>query len=196
MWRRVWIWKRKLKRGFVYCLRWHDVDGHMWKDVDLDGGTVWVRNTPDDLTKSGRNCVLALVPEMCDLLRGIPRKGQFVFHTQDGTSWRNNVQRNFVPIVECAGIERCFLHDLRRTFVSQLAMAGVNAAVVEKVGGHASTGTTVKYYRRIMPEALRSAQAQLRFSGVLRDISDTYRAPDGRAKREAERVVSLCSSKY
>ena len=29
MWRRVWIWKRKLKNGQTYCLRWHDDAGRI-----------------------------------------------------------------------------------------------------------------------------------------------------------------------
>ena len=29
MWRRVWIWKRKLKKGQTYCLRWHDERGRI-----------------------------------------------------------------------------------------------------------------------------------------------------------------------
>ena len=29
VWRRVWIWKRTLKAGVVYCLRWHDEHGRV-----------------------------------------------------------------------------------------------------------------------------------------------------------------------
>jgi hypothetical protein len=34
--------------------------------------------------------------------------------------------------------------------------------------------TTVKYYTRILPEALRSAQARLPFESAIADVSDTY----------------------
>ena len=29
MWQRVWIWKRKLKKGVTYCVRWYDKRGRM-----------------------------------------------------------------------------------------------------------------------------------------------------------------------
>lgn len=115
-----------------------------WDDVNLESKTVWVRNTPGSPTKSRRDRVLALVPEVCELLEQLPRSGELVFHTRDGRPWRNNVQTGFRRIVERAAIKPCTLHDLRRTFVSQLAMAGGNETVVQKLAGHASMGTTLK----------------------------------------------------
>jgi len=59
-------------------------------------------------------------------------------------------------------------------------MAGVNEAVAQKVLGHASISTTLKYYTQIMPEALRAASARLPFTAVLRetleDVSNMYHA--------------------
>jgi integrase len=59
------------------------------------------------------------------------------------------------------------MHDLRRTFVSQLAMEGVSAAVVQKLAGHAKIETTVRYYTHIMPDALRAAQARLPYADLI-----------------------------
>lgn len=52
----------------------------------------------------------------------------------------------------------------------------VNEAVVQHLAGHASIDTTLKYYTRILPQALRAAQVRLPYVQVLRDISDTYHA--------------------
>ena len=150
-----------------------------WEDIDLESGTVWVRNRPGYPTKSRKNRVLSVLPEVCEVLRQLPCRGPFVFHTQEGKPWRNNVQTGFRRIVEHAGVPRCSIQDLRRTFVSQLAMAGVNEAMVQKLAGHASIQTTLTYYTGIMPQSLRTAQARLPFSDALRDISDTYH---GRAR--------------
>jgi integrase len=92
--------------------------------------------------------------------------------------------------VKRAGIPRCTLHDLRRTFISHLAMAGVNEAVVKELAGHASISTTLRYYTRIMPQALRSAQARLPFDAVLRDVSDTYHEAAKAAKKKKARDVT------
>jgi hypothetical protein len=86
----------------------------------------------------------------------------------------NNLRRGFQKIVRRAGIKRCTFHDLRRTFVSHLAMADVNQAVVQRLAGHASITATLRYYTGTMPEALRATQGRRPFVHVLRDISDTY----------------------
>lgn len=161
-----------MRRGEILALR--------WRDVDLDEGTVWVRNTGGHETKSRKNRVLALPPEVCRLLRQLPRTGETVFGINGRKVRGDTVSRQFKQVVEKAGIEHCTLHDLRRTFVSHLAMAGVNAAVVQRLAGHASISTTVRYYTGIMPKALRAAQARLPFRSVLRDISDSYHGRSGR----------------
>ena len=116
-----------------------------------------------------------------------------VFHTREGRPLRNNLQTNFRRIVARAGIRYCSLHDLRRTFITHLAMEGVNAAVVQKLAGHSSIQTTQKYYTNILPEALRSAQARLPFGEAIRavPVSDSYHAPKERRKEETARITNL-----
>ena len=66
------------------------------------------------------------------------------------------------------------MHDLRRTFVSHLAMAGVNEAVVRELAGHSSITTTLCSCTGIISETLRDAQCRLPYVDVLQDVSDTY----------------------
>lgn len=167
-------WKVLIALGITTGMRRGEMLALRWEDMDLRTQTVWVRNKPGHLTKSRRNRVLALVPEVCELLMQLPRSGELIFYTRDGKRWRNNLQRDFACIVKKAGIKACTIHDLRRTFVSHLAMAGVNEATVQKLAGHASISTTIKYYTDIMPEALRRAQDRLPFKKVLRIVSDSY----------------------
>jgi len=84
-----------------------------------------------------------------------------------------------------AEIRRCTFHDLRRTFVSHLAMAGVNEAVVQQLAGHTSMATTLKYHTGIMPEALRAAQVQLPYVDVVKAISDSYHEPIRLVRRKS-----------
>jgi len=83
------------------------------------------------------------------------------------------------------------LRYLRRTFVRQLAMAGVSAAVAQRLAGHASIATTVKYYTGIMPEALREAAGRLPFGSVISDISKSYRRPVGAVSGRKGKIVRL-----
>ena len=126
-----------MRRGELLALR--------WEDVDLQSATIWVRNTPGHRTKSRRNRALVLRGEVAALLRLLPCRGTLVFGGRDGPLRGDTVTKGFAEIVRKAGISRCTLHDLRRTFVSHLANAGVSAALVQKLAGHSAIATTVKY---------------------------------------------------
>jgi len=125
----------------------------------------------------------------------LPKKGEFVFQTDEGRLWRNNVGRDFQVVVKRSRIRRCTIHDLRRTFVSHLAMAGVNEAVARELAAYSSITTTLRSYAGIMPEALRAAPCRLPYADVLQDISDTYHeAPRRPKKKEAETSTPVFTS--
>ncbi|NLW49819.1 MAG: tyrosine-type recombinase/integrase [Candidatus Brocadiaceae bacterium] len=103
----------------------------------------------------------------------------------------NNVHRGFMRLVKRAGVKRCTIHGLRRTFVGQLAMAGVSAAVTQKLAGRTAIGTTVKHYTGLMPEALRDAQSRLPFGAVLAEVSESDR---GTVAAGGEKTAQILNS--
>jgi integrase len=185
--------------GFV-CLALTTGLGHgelvnlEWDDVDLDESTVRVRCKPGYRTKSGKNRSLPLVPEVVSalrVLRGESGEGR-VFSMSEGTRKWTCVNKRFSRIVKRAGIEPCTIHDLRRTFVSHLANAGENEAVVQKLAGHASISTTLEHYTCVLPETLRKAPAKLPYAHGLAIVTQLQHGPEpGRAAQSGE-VVSPC----
>ena len=64
-----------------------------------------------------------------NIARRPSKMGKTVFQTREGKPLSRNMQRSFSAVLRKPGIKRCPIHDLRRTFVSYLAMAGVNEAM-------------------------------------------------------------------
>ena len=137
-----------------------------WDDVDLEDGVVAVRNKKSHFTKPRKVRKLALPPAAVEMLKALKSRtfGDRVFQTSIGTPMVNHVNDQFNKIVEEAGIAPCTIHDLRRTFCSYLAMAGVNEAIVQKLAGHSSITTTLKHYTHIVSDSLRRAQASLPYA--------------------------------
>ena len=176
-------------RAFVFLalttgMRRGELTALQWADVDVEGGCLEVRCTEHHLTKSGRNRTIALTPDGSTLLAGLRRKAttDWIFANRFGRPWGESTLRSFRKIVKAAEIARCTPHDLRRTFCSHLAMAGVSEAVVMKIAGHASADTTRKHYTRILPEAQRAAPLRLPWARGI--VSKSYHAPATDQKAE------------
>ena len=151
----------------VACGLWlGEITNLLWKDVDLEKGLVHVQNRQDWKTKGKRNRTVALNErsiQMLEKLRLQTGFRRYVLVTKDGRQWHNNIHRDFGNLVRRAGIDRCTPHDLRKTFCSQLAMAGLNEAVVQRLAGHANITTTLKYYTEIFQKDLREATRKLAY---------------------------------
>jgi len=156
-----------------------------WDDINLDSGIAEVRCKTAHRTKSRKNRQAVLVPAAVAMLKQMARgnrHGRWVFGTRSGRPRTTaNICRRINKIVERAGIDRCTLHDLRRTFVSHLAMAGVNEAVVKDLAGHAAIQTTLKHYTRILPESLRLAPLRLAYVNPAIVANSYPKGEDGEA---------------
>jgi integrase len=163
-----------------------------WDDIDLDEGTIRVRCKEGYRTKSGKNRSVPLVAEVVSALRELRgESGEgYVFGVGRARRWRNTLSRPFAKIVRRAGIEPCTVHDMRKTFVSHLANAGENEAVVQKLAGHASMATTLKHYTRILPETLRKAPAKLPYAQGLAIVTQLQHGPEASFERRRGEVAT------
>jgi integrase len=69
---------------------------------------------------------------------------------------RNNVWRDFDAIRRKAGLPKCSMHDLRRSFCTNLSRA-MPMHVVQELAGHSDIRTTRRFYVQVEPELMQRA---------------------------------------
>ncbi len=127
-----------------------------WADVDFGRGVFTVRRT-----KGKRDKRLPLADSHVDGLRILQAEtlrdgGPFV-----GLGHSDAVSRRFKKYVQQAGVENCTIKSLRSSFATDLARANVNQMVAQRLLGHASPSTTVKYYQHADDDMKRDAIRRL-----------------------------------
>lgn len=125
-----------------------------WADVRFRERVLVVRQT-----KSKRDRVVPMSRTLHDLLESLPRHitSPYVFTSPrtggkydrfDTTGWREAIRR--------AGIKNFRWHDLRHTFGSRLAQAGVPILTIKELMGHSQITVTMRY-AHLAPGNLRTA---------------------------------------
>ena len=115
-----------------------------WADVDFDKNILIIRKT-----KAKRVRVVPILVKAREiLLRRRELQRPFIFKP-------DYVTDKFSKIARLAEIN-AELHDLRRTFGSNLLTAGIPREVVQKLLGHADFATTDTYYFNLNEDVLRS----------------------------------------
>lgn len=156
-------------------LRRGELIGVRWQDIDLDRGTLSVKQTVRVLkgaphiqtpkTEAAFRTV-KLSPEAVTALNDhrkswLTRKlaarewddGDLVFCTNGGKPLNpNNLYRNYDAIVAKAGVPRIRIHDLRHTHATLLLAAGTPIRAVSERLGHAKTSITLDTYAHVLPD--------------------------------------------
>lgn len=184
-WRLLWL------LGLTTGMRLGELLGLAWSDVDLDAGTVTVRQVlvddddgmpvvrPEPKTKSSRRTI-PLPPETVEALRShSPRqkaervrasiwveRDNLVFRSRRGTPLRaNNTIRALKHDALAAGVvlrRSEGAHLLRHTFASTLLAAGRPVTEVAMLMGHASPATLLDVYAHWIRSDLSAAREALR----------------------------------
>lgn len=142
-----------LRRGEALNLRWPDVrDGFL----ELDTKTGYLMRFIDERAED----LIAAMPRTCDRIYPVSLATLL-------RVWRD--------AREHAGCPDLTIHDLRRSFSSRLADAGVPASDVAALMGQ-STVVHIKHYRRLSAERMKRLAAQ---GGELMSDGETKRASSG-----------------
>jgi integrase len=112
-----------------------------WRDVDFDRGT-WTKEGAT--TKTHIDHVVPLNGPARQLIAARPRTGDYVFPGRHA-GHRIEIKANWRRILKSAGIKQLRIHDLRHSFASQLASAGIGLHVIGALLGHVEPRTTQRY---------------------------------------------------
>jgi integrase len=113
---------------------------------DIRDGCIYIS---PDISKNKKNREIPLTPKLTDILA----------HTS--YDFNHDIKKSFATAVRRAGLTGIRFHDMRRTFGSMLAQAGVPIFDISKLMGHASPTLTAKVYAHLLPDNLTSAVSKL-----------------------------------
>jgi integrase len=166
-------------------LRQGEILGLRWSDLDLDGGTVRVRQALQRVEgrfalvepKSSTSRRIVALPAIvrAGLLAHRERQGKegpgravadefadLVFTTTVGTPIDGiSVTRRFQRILKAAGLPHQRFHDLRHACASLLLAQGVPARVVMETLGHSQISLTLNTYSHVIPALGREAAERM-----------------------------------
>lgn len=116
--------------------------------------------------KSGKGRYVPLHDDALDFFKGLvagKRGDDLVFIKQDGAEWgKNHHVRLLQAACEKAKVEPAIsFHELRHTFASMLAQAGVDLLTISKLLGHADTRITSRHYAHLCDKTLADAVKKL-----------------------------------
>lgn len=130
-----------------------------WRDVDLEMKRITIRPSEEFTTKNRRPRVIPLSRTLDNHLRELRGKPSDLVCRpyEDIQTYRKNFKK-ILKAIELKGT----LHDLRHTFASHLAMAGVPIPAIAELLGHQDIKTTM-IYAHLAPEIHRAAIDKLPF---------------------------------
>jgi integrase len=110
-----------------------------WEHVDLERGLLFL---PD--SKTGKKTITLNAPAMM-VLNSLERLGDCVIPGADPNVPRADLKKPWRAVTEAAGLEGLRIHDLRHSFASVGAGAGLGLPIVGKLLGHMQAATTQRY---------------------------------------------------
>jgi integrase len=123
-----------------------------WNDINLGTGT-WTK--PGSTTKQKTDHVVPLSAPARQLLAVRDQTTEYVFPSRRG-GHRESVKHHWPRILKAADITGLRIHDLRHSFASHLASAGVGLHTIGALLGHTVPATTHRY-AHLFDDPLREA---------------------------------------
>ncbi|MGF1719073.1 site-specific integrase [Vibrio kyushuensis] len=162
---------------FFTGMRTNEVDGLMWKDVDLINKTItvsqgYVRGEVKGLKTDGSYRVINLIDRVVDALKrhhqGGVKGNEFVFTNDKGKPFNYAMVSRTIwyPILEKAKLRKRNPYQTRHTFATLLLASGESPEWIANQMGHTTTTMLFRVYSRYVPNLTRrDGSAFVRFLG-------------------------------
>ena len=149
-WRPVFLvtMETGLRRGEVLALRWRDID---WNNRLVNVRHTLYKGELDTPKSRGSRRSIPMTDRVHTTLAELRRQpsaieAEYVFVSEVGTPLNpGNLRRALTATLKRAKMRKVRLHDLRHSFASHLAMAGVPIRTIQQLMGHESLDMTLKY---------------------------------------------------
>lgn len=152
-----------LRRKEVCGLEWRDVGESIHVRREITKSDAGVRDIP--LDKETRNLIVArkeIVAYALSTVSDTLHKSDKLCCGIDGRPMTGDVLRRWWERNRGSfGLDGWTLHELRHTFLTNLAQAGVHPSVMQRLAGHSSMNTTMKIYTHVHNEDMLSAMQSL-----------------------------------
>jgi integrase len=176
-----------------------------WRDVDLAGGTISVRESKTDAGVRKVDLLPVLQDELASYkARVLAESNSRVFATSSGGAMNpSNIRTRIVDVAVDRANERLASagsvplpdglspHKLRHTFCSLLVALGTDAGVVMDQLGHTDPGFTLRVYRHGMRRDQASRDELRRLVGLERSGTDSVSGTISGTNPRIERVSSV-----
>jgi integrase len=146
-----------------------------WSQVDLVKKRAWVAAID---MKAGHSLGLPLTPDALDVLKSLPRNGEYLFHWH-GKRIDDCNTLAFQTAVKAAKLAPLRWHDLRHTWASWAVQSGVTLHELMLLGGWRSFSMVLRY-AHFAPDHLAAAAAKIRLN---------FRTKTGTVKRPAKNTL-------
>lgn len=143
--------------------------GLRWSEVDLRERCLRLRKT--DSTTKKRPPALPMTSRLHAALSALPRStsGYVFVNPKTNRPW-NQIQKMWDRARSAVGMEHCWFHDLRRSFITNARRRGVQESVIMKMSGH-RTRNVFERYNVVDETDLRKAVVMIE-EGCTRELKE------------------------
>ena len=116
-----------------------------WSYVDLERGLLLLPDSKTGKKAITLNSASAAILAELKTKSDIKKNGEYVFYGVDPVIPRSDLKKPWTAVTKAAGLEGLRIHDLRHSFASVGAGAGLGLPIVGKLLGHTQASTTQRY---------------------------------------------------